>query len=126
VKKGSQFFAFLYVNHFFGTSCAVAIPDEKLNRSSPQRCLGALGKAQRQLCRLEPAKPHSTIKLSTIHYPRSTIRKPMLTQFTQISLLRTIGESRIAKLLNHFSTDMLNANIPIPNREEQNGQYLDS
>jgi len=49
-----------------------------------------------------------------------------LSQFTQTSLLRSIGESRIAKLLNHFSADLLNANINIPNREEQNGQYLDS
>src|SRR5882762_1170097 len=50
----------------------------------------------------------------------------MLTQFTQTDLLRSIGEYRIAKLLNHFTTDLLQANIQIPNREQQNGQYLDS
>jgi len=50
----------------------------------------------------------------------------MLTQFTQTDLLRSIGEYRIAKLLNHFTNDLLQANIQIPNREQQNGQYLDS
>src|SRR5437879_1955798 len=49
-----------------------------------------------------------------------------LTQFTNPTILETIGHSRIAKFLDTFFDDLARAKIRVPSPESQNGNYFHS